>query len=118
MLWRTRKLTMLTQKLVEEALADQYKTAYKKAKAALNSVSSELSGLEVVEGKLADALRSFKGFPGKADSGDDDTAEKDLEKLLSPRKWGKQLLQSRNGWRMLRLESMLESWPEEGLPGF
>ena len=32
----------------EEPLADQYKTAYKKAKAALNAVSSELSGLESV----------------------------------------------------------------------
>ena len=82
----------------EEPLADQYKTAYKKAKAALNSVSSELNPLEVVEGKLAevvghdemkvaykeqleasmellknarqDGLKRFKAFPGKADSGD------------------------------------------------
>lgn len=93
----------------EEPLADQYKTAYKKAKAALNSLSSELSGLEVVEGKLAeveghdkmkvaykeqleasmellqdakqDALKRFKAFPGKADSEDGAKTEKDLEKV-------------------------------------
>ena len=93
----------------EEDLAEKHKTAYKKARAALNSVTSELSGLEVVEGKLAgvlghdkmkvahkeqlecsmellknakqDALRRFKDFPGKADSGDGDKAEKDLEKV-------------------------------------
>lgn len=98
-----------SEKGEEEPLADQYKTAYKKAKAALNSVSSELSGLEVVEGKLAevlghdkmkvaykeqlessmdllknarqDALKRFKAFPGKADSGDAAKAEKDLEKV-------------------------------------
>ena len=93
----------------EEALAEKYKTAYKKARAALNSVTSELSGLEVVEGKLAgvlghdkmkvaykeqlessmellknakqDALKRFKEFPGKVDSGDGDKAEKVLEKV-------------------------------------
>ena len=86
----------------EEPLANQYKTAYKKAKAALSAVSSELSGLEVVEGKLAevvgndkmkvaykeqlknarqDALKRFKACPGKADSGDTANSEKDLEKV-------------------------------------
>ena len=90
----------------EEPLADQYKTAYQKAKAALNFLRS---GLEVVEGKLAeveghdkmkvaykeqleasmellqdakqDALKRSKAFPGKADSEDGAKTEKDLEKV-------------------------------------
>ena len=57
--------TMLCQSRVRKNLLQiSTKLAYKKAKAALNSVSSELSGLEVVEGKVGRSVGPWQNEGG------------------------------------------------------